>query len=181
MNLFSALAELEENDSLHEARLMLLIHAFVGVDGEGTIDGLTKLAKLDFLLRYPVYLERALQAKQKTTKDVHIAEHERSSIESKMVRYRYGPWDHRYRRFINNLAARGLVKVTMDGRAVRIGLTETGKQIGDRLAESESFEDTVRRSAVLRRHFDLKGTNLMKFIYETFPEVVDLRLGEEIG
>lgn len=60
MNLFLILADLEENDNLHLARLLVLLKAFSGRDGTKTIDGLTKLAKLDFFLRYPTYLERAL-------------------------------------------------------------------------------------------------------------------------
>lgn len=44
-----------------------------------------------------------------------------------MVRYRYGPWDHRYRRFLNVLVARGLMKVRTDGRTVQIDLTAMGE------------------------------------------------------
>ena len=40
----------------HQARILLLIDAFAG--RTGSMDGLTKLAKLDFLLRYPAFLER---------------------------------------------------------------------------------------------------------------------------
>jgi len=180
MSLFTILADLESNDELHEGRLLILLHAFSGDDGSKTIDGITKLAKLDFLLRYPVYLERALAAKGKNTKNVAVAEHERHSIESKMVRYRFGPWDHRYRRFINLLAARGLVHVTVDGRTIKIGLTEAGLTYSSQLREYDSFSDMTTRASLIHRNFDILGTNLMKFIYATFPEVVELRLGEEI-
>jgi hypothetical protein len=50
---------LEGDDSLHLGRLLVLLEAFGGRRGDQPIEGLTKLAKLDFLLRYPVYLERA--------------------------------------------------------------------------------------------------------------------------
>ena len=42
-----------------EARLLLLIEAFSR--GIKTLEGRTKLAKLDFFLRYPRYFHRALQ------------------------------------------------------------------------------------------------------------------------
>ena len=49
MDLLESIAALESSDSLHEARILLLIKAFGGENGEGQIEGLTKLAKLDFL------------------------------------------------------------------------------------------------------------------------------------
>jgi hypothetical protein len=124
MNLFYILADLENNDDLHEGRLLVLLSIFVGRKGKNTINGLTKLAKLDFLLRYPVFLERALR-KLNHSVAVDIAEHERISVESTMVRYRYGPWDFRYRRFINLLVAKGLVTVYVQGRTIHIGLTDS--------------------------------------------------------
>jgi len=181
MDLFSTLAQLESNDHFHEARLLVLLNAFSGEDGVGTVEGLTKLAKLDFLLRYPVFLERALLAKHQSIKNTPVADYDRVSIESKMVRFRYGPWDHRYRRFLNLLAARGLIKVTMSGRTVMIGLTSTGREAAGRLSREEAFEDVAARAATLHRHFDVRGTTLMRFIYETFPEIVDLRMNEDIG
>ncbi len=96
MDLVEAITALETNRELHEARLLLLLAAFAGVDGTGSVDGLTKLAKLDFLLRYPTLLERALLARGKSVRHVRVQAHERDSIESRMVRYRFGPWDHRY-------------------------------------------------------------------------------------
>lgn len=181
MNLYETLSQLEDNDELHEARLLLLLQAFAGTDGQGTVDGMTKLAKLDFLLRYPTYLERALsQRPDGKPGQAEVKEHERQSVESSMVRFKYGPWDHRYRRFLNLLVAKGLAAVTTEGRTVRIGLTERGLEVAQSLSAAEANEDTTRRARLLKRHFDLTATNLMKFIYETFPEIGTLRLGTEI-
>lgn len=52
---------LEGDDSLHLGRLLVLIDAFAGKAGDQKLEGLTKLAKLDFLLRYPAFLERAIR------------------------------------------------------------------------------------------------------------------------
>ena len=179
MNLFYILADLENNDDLHEGRLLVLLSIFVGRKGNNTINGLTKLAKLDFLLRYPVFLERALR-KLNQPVAVDIAEHERISVESTMVRYRYGPWDFRYRRFINLLVAKGLVTVNVQGRTIHIGLTDSGLNVAKRLSEDNAYHDLANRSRLLKKHFDWPPTKLMKFIYATFPEIVTLRLGEEI-
>ncbi len=181
MNLFHTLASLESNDEIHMGRLLILLGSFCGPDGTGKIEGLTKLAKLDFLLRYPVYLESALRAKNLSVRDVQVAEQERLSIESTMVRFRYGPWDFRYRRFINLLAAKGLVSINSRGNTVDLGLTQTGLQIAHELASQEAYADAAQRAPILKRHFDQRGTHLMRFIYSTFPEISTLRFGEGIG
>ena len=180
IDIVHAVTTLDEAIELHAARLLLLLDAFGGEDGSGQIEGLTKLAKLDFLLRYPVMLERALQARRKTTRDVKMEDHERNSVESQMVRYRFGPWDHRYREFLNVLVAKGLAEVAIHGRTIVITLTTEGKSVARELAATPLFEGYARRSAALKRHIDLTATNLMKFIYKTFPEITTLRSNEPI-
>ena len=181
MDLVESVAALEENDHLHEARLLVLLGAFAGADGTAEVEGLTKLAKLDFLLRYPVLLERALVARSRSTAAVQVQPYERESVESRMVRYRFGPWDHRYRRFLNLLVAKGLAQVHVDGRTVSIGLTTRGRDVSTQLSASEVFLDAARRAAALKSHMDLSATNLMKFVYQTFPELSSLSMNEEIG
>lgn len=180
MNLLAILSTLDNNDSLHMSRLLVLLGAFAQKDENKPVEGLTKLAKLDFLLRYPVFLERALIKKNLTTKNLVITEHERKSVESTMVRYRYGPWDFRYRRLINILIAKGLVYVNVHGKTIQIGLTKNGIVTAESLSSQEELQDFAIRANILKKHFDLKATTLMKFIYDTFPEIGSLRLGEEI-
>ncbi|MFN9631222.1 MAG: ABC-three component system middle component 4 [Cyanobacteriota bacterium] len=179
MDLVKAISELDAEPDLHAARLLILISAFSSTD-QGTVEGLTKLAKLDFLLRYPVMLERALVAKNRPTRDVRLEDYERLSVESQMVRYRYGPWDHRYREFLNILIGKGLVTVRAEGRRIVISLTDRGKDLAIELSDNPAFQDYARRSTLLKRHFDIMGTSLMKFIYDTFPEVISLRSNEKI-
>lgn len=182
MNLYELLSTLEESDDLHEARLLLLLSAFT-TDQEETsgIEGLTKLAKLDFLLRYPTFLERALKQRPNGRPEVAaVQQHERHSIESSMVRFKYGPWDHRYRRFLNLLVAKDLARVQTVGRTISIRLSERGKEIASELQTTDIYKDIVSRAKLLRRNFDLNATRLMKLIYATFPEIDTLRLGREI-
>lgn len=180
MDLVRSLAELDDLPAGHLARLLILLRAFAGSDGASRIDGLTKLAKLDFLLRYPVMLERALQAKGKSTRDVQLEDQERHSVESEMVRYRFGPWDHRYRMLINILISKGLAATSIEQRTVAIGLTQHGLRIADLLSAEPDFEPYAIRASLLRRHFDMTATNLMRFIYETFPEILTLRSNSPI-
>ena len=180
MDLVEMIAELDAEPDLHAARLLVLISAFSDTGQEDAVEGLTKLAKLDFLLRYPVMLKRALAAKGRSTRDVQLEEHERLSVESEMVRYRFGPWDHRYREFLNILVGKGLVAMRVEGRKVVIALTQRGRELASELSASPAFQDYARRSSLLKRHFDVQATTLMRFIYETFPEVVSLRSNERI-
>ena len=180
MSLFDTLANLEEDGNLHLGRLLVLLSAFTGKDRVGSIDGLTKLAKLDFLLRYPVNLERALQVRAGRGTDAKVEDYERKSIESSMVRYRFGPWDFRYRRFLNTLVSRGLVSVTTEGRTIKIHLTDAGMEAAQELVRTPSFATMANRARLLKRHCDLSATNLMKFIYQTFPELGSMRAGAPI-
>lgn len=181
MDFVETVSELDQSPQLHAARLLLLLDAFAGDDGSGAIEGLTKLAKLDFLLRYPVMLERALEAKGRSTREVQLEDHERHSVESEMVRYRFGPWDHRYRDFLNILVAKGLASISIEGRKVVIAATDAGRDRARQLSNDDLFVQYVRRAMLLKRHFDLTATNLMRFIYETFPEIVSLRSNAPIS
>lgn len=181
VNYLHLLRTLEDIDNFHLGRLLVLLRAFAGASGADSVDGLTKLAKLDFLLRYPALLERALHARGAKAADVQVLNHERTSVESRMVRFRYGPWDFRYRRFINLLVGMGLVRVELDGRTIRLSLTTKGVDLSGLISKTPSFADVDRRAQLLKRHCDLSATNLMRFVYETFPEIASLRLGEEIA
>lgn len=180
MDVVETVAALDGDPDLHAARLLILLSVFADNEDHGAIEGLTKLAKLDFLLRYPVMLDRALQAKRKPTREVHLEDYERSSVESEMVRYRFGPWDHRYREYISILVAKRLASVNVEGRTVVIMPTKTGLDIASRLAADPTLEIYAQRSAILKRHFDLTATNLMRFIYDTFPELLSLRSNQAI-
>ena len=171
---------MEDNNDIHLGRLLLLIDTFTNHNENETVNGLTKLAKLDFLLRYPVYLEKALQANNVSPKGVALLDYERKSVESSMVRYRYGPWDYRYRRFINILVAKGLVTVCLEGRTIKIGLTKVGIDKALALSVDSNYEDIVSRANIIHKHFDIGATRLKNFVYETFPEIGTLRLGERI-
>lgn len=180
MSVYQTVRALEGKDSLHLARLLLLVNGFSRPDRDEGIEGLTKLAKLDFLLRYPTYLERALERRHASTKAVQVELHERKSVESAMIRFRYGPWDHRYRLYINNLVGRGLVRIEPTTKSVRLQVTDDGRALAAQLLEHDDFSIVARRVQLLRTHFDMGGTRLMRFIYDTFPAITSLRFDEEI-
>jgi predicted transcriptional regulator len=57
-----------------------------------------------------------------------------------MVRYRFGPWDHRYREILNILVAKGLASISIEGRKVVVAITEQGRILAEQLTEQSIFE-----------------------------------------
>jgi len=95
-----------------EARLLLLIDGFSRqTNGPRSLEGRVKLAKLDFLLRYPRHLASVLASRG--VKDAARAGLERqdSPLESRMMRYRYGPWDPSHFAILGSLVGRRLIEV----------------------------------------------------------------------
>ena len=179
MTLSDIVTSLDKDEQSHLARILILLHAFDTSKGP-SIEGITKLVKLDFLLRYPTYFERAMQARKVSPKKIRLEEHERKTVESEMVRYRFGPWDHRYRKFLNLLAGLGLVNIDTTGNAVLIALTDKGKERASQLVGIESFKPLANRAGLLKENLDLRSTDIMKFIYKTFPEIATLEYDETI-
>ena len=165
LDLVEIVTALDKDEDVHLARILVLLRAFSRPDAPA-IEGITKLAKLDFLLRYPSCLETALMARGVAAKNIPVDDFERLTVEARMVRYRFGPWDHRYRRFLNILTARRLASVRTDGRTIQIDLSDQGKQLAERLIGTEGFARVYERATLLSKHLDLKARRLMEFIYE---------------
>jgi len=178
-SLVEIVTSLDSDEHIHLARILILLHSFAKEEGPAIV-GITKLAKLDFLLRYPAYFEKAIEARGGSTKNVEVEDYERLAVEAQMVRYRFGPWDHRYRRFLNTLAAKMLVSLRVHGRTIQIDITENGISMAQELEKMEEFGKIAERSKVLKRHLDIGATKIMEFIYETFPEIVSLEYNENI-
>lgn len=170
----------EQSDDLHEARLLLLLRQQAD-KGDGTVNGITKLAKMDFLLRYPIYFERLLQKTRKRPPVVVMQPYERDTVESRMIRFRYGPWDHRYRRWIGLLVAKGLVDSFLAGRTVHVKVTARGRQIADQIAQRPDFADLNARTVQVSQAVgSMSGSGLKDLIYQVVPEITGMNWGEEI-
>ena len=187
LHLIKSAAAIENTDEFHQARLLLLLNAASGRgDNLKPVDGIMKLAKMDFLLRYPNCLARALdalpaRAKPKRSADVVITEEDRDTVEAKMIRFRYGPWDNRYRRWLGVLAAKGLASIHLKGRTVRVAVTREGRALARSLADRDEFEGLAQRSQLIVSTVgDMGATRLKDFVYKTFPELNAMKWGESI-
>ncbi|MFW9888155.1 MAG: hypothetical protein ACFFER_08235 [Candidatus Thorarchaeota archaeon] len=179
MDLIELSARVHFDKSADLARILLLLSIFSGKTQTKSFEGLTKLAKVDFLLRYPVYLERALVQVDADSSKVDVQEYERNAIESKMIRYKYGPWDPKHRALVNILKSMNLVTIKSEKFPV-INLTEKGKDVVTSLQKMDEFADVIKRAKLVYRHFNKSGKWLKEFIYKAFPEILTLDYGEEI-
>jgi hypothetical protein len=184
LSVLKAAADAENADGLHLARLLILLRSadMRGKNQAKPVEGITKLAKLDFLLRYPVYLERALVSLGKSPDGAAVLPRERTTVETKMIRFRYGPWDGRYRRWLSLLSARGLITLSMSGRKIEIGLTDSGRSLAGDLAAKPVFQDLAARGAVVMKAVGaMPATKLKDFVYQIVPEITGMKWGEEIA
>jgi hypothetical protein len=163
-----------------EARLLVLIAAFSDLP-EG-VDGRTKLAKLDFLLRYPHYFVRAMsiRAPQEDHPLARASKADLETLETRMIRYRYGPWDPAYFTLIGRLVSRGLVVPVKTKYGIGLRATNAGAETVTKLTRHPSWKETQERAALLREHFNNKGKWLKDWIYENFPEVKGAKMGETL-
>jgi len=172
--------------AFHAARLLLLLD----VCGEGksrrSIEGSTKLAKLDFFVRYPSFLARAHDTLERRGEDVvslYVSD-ETDQVEAPMIRYRFGPWDPRYRLYISFLEARGLVVVGQGARRTKkVTLTAAGRKIARTASTDPAYEPIVARAnAMVSNLAAWTGSELKDFIYELLAdEVANRRMGEVIA
>lgn len=178
----------EPEDSLefHASRLLFLLR-YCSVDkfdeGMTGIKGRTKLAKLDFFLRYPMYLEQALRAPEFEALRLgfHLEERERHSIEAKMIRYKYGPWDSKYYDVFAYLLAKGLIVIKIKDGVDYFIITESGSDAVEKLLQHGPYTELTDRCQIIKRTLArFQGTWLKNFIYRRFPQIVGQPLGRSI-
>jgi len=157
----------------HAARVLLLLRV-AGVAGR--IDGLTKLAKLDFFVRYPQFFEQVSQhIRQPMSAAVR-------TVESSMIRFHYGPWDKRYYHVLAYLEAKSLIRILDHKGTHRFQLTSEGKVVANQVLRRPSFGPlSMQMKAVKKLLGNRSGSSLKRLIYEVFDaEVASRPIGAPI-
>jgi hypothetical protein len=157
----------------HAARLLLLLHL---CGNDDMINGLTKLAKLDFFIRYPDFFERIARHLGQ------VASAATQQIESVMVRHHYGPWDKRYYQILGFLEARGLMMVSKHNNSYDFVLTPLGHDRAKMLSKNEAYRPLADQMKAVKKLLGRKrGTQLKDLVYKVFDEEVKQRkIGEVI-
>ncbi|MCD0166387.1 hypothetical protein [Deinococcus sp. 12RED42] len=158
----------------HASRLVLLLSV---CGKKGKIEGLTKLAKLDFFVRYPEFFDRASAYEQSQRRSIT------RSVESSMLRFHYGPWDHRYYQILPYLEGCGLIIVRKkSAKTFEFILTALGEDVARQLSEAPTFSELREQMSRVAEVFgSKKGTYLKELIYKLFDaEVAQKAFGEVI-
>lgn len=156
----------------HAARLLLLFK-LCGVNG--SIDGLTKMAKLDFFVRYPNFFYTACQVLGENVNTDY------DFVESKMVRYHYGPWDRRYYHILAYLKSKRLLRIEKYGNRFDLSLTFSGDKIASHILEDQSYKEIADHMRKVKSVLgDRKGSELKQFIYEVFDTQIAQRSLDEV-
>src|SRR6266849_5640620 len=140
----------------HVARILLLLDAFT--TQRSSLEGLTKLAKLDFLLRYPTFLQRLMEKAGIDWPDgQQPSPAERLAVESRMVRYKYGPWDDRYYTIVGCLLGSGLAEQVPGRNRLALRTTDYGHELAAVLRQTQLWGVVAGRCRHLKKHFDVSG------------------------
>ena len=141
--------------------------------------GLTKLAKLDFFVRYPDFFQRAAGPRREggTRHD------DRRAVDSAMVRHHYGPWDARYYQILAYLESRELITVERQDKTFVFSPDRGRLGEGRAARRAGTLPGVCRHMQEVKKLFGNKsGDTLKKLVYELFDEeVAKLPLGEVIG
>jgi hypothetical protein len=173
------LALLREDLAYHQARVLLLVDAVARTTGHaGKLDGLTKLAKLDFLVRYPALAPGVLDRLEPGDDRLRLSEEDvvvPTDVEAPMTRYRYGPWDDRYYPVIGALTGRGLLRYVRGRRgSVALAPTAAGRKLAQAMAGSAQWAETTDRcAAIAQASSGMTGSALKDLIYERLADLMD--------
>jgi hypothetical protein len=160
---------------VQQLRILSLVHAVAALPTTaGKVDSLTKLAKLDFLIRYPdtrAAVRGTLAGQTETRENLRPG-----SGWTSMIRHKFGPWDDSYYPVIGALVARGLARyVRAKNRAVGVALTKAGNDLYDKLRSLDAWGDVVIEADVVAAEFGhLSGNKLKDAIYEALPQALDV-------
>jgi hypothetical protein len=168
-----------EDLAYHQARVLLLVKAVAADPGHARkLDGLTKLAKLDFLIRYPALASVVLDDLAEDEPRMHLTDDEVAApteVEDPMTRYKYGPWDDRYYPVVGALVSRGLLKYVKGRRgSVALAATPAGKKFADDLTQEPLWKELADRcGAVAEASAGMTGNALKERIYNRLADLMD--------
>lgn len=178
-NLIETIITIDSDDTNNIIRMLILIYTFAGKNGTGKIEGISKLAILDFLLRYPVALDKMLENQElKGNKTINhkrfqLQSYEVNSIDAKMMKFNFAPWDFKYRRIVSILKAKDLIQVNLDGKKTVLRIKSNGIDTAKKIQDLKDYEYLVVRCKIIKSVFgSWSQKKLIDMIYIIFPEIL---------
>lgn len=163
----------------HQARVLLLVNAVAAETGHSRkLDGLTKLAKLDFLVRYPALAGAILDGLTDDDHRMHLTNDDVAApteAQDPMTRYKYGPWDDRYYPVVGALVSRGLLKYVRARKgSIALAPTPAGKKFCQALISDPLWHEMADRcGAIAEASAGLTGNALKERIYDRLESLMD--------
>lgn len=174
---------IDSDDINYLVRMLILIDTFAGKNGNGKIEGITKLAILDFLLRYPAALNKTLEEqeiqgnKKVNKKKFQLQSYEVNSIDAKMMKFNFAPWDFKYRRIVSILKAKNLIKLQLEGKKNVLKITSKGSDTANKIKALKNYEYLIARCKIIKSVFgSWSQKKLIDMIYSTFPEILKVKV-----
>lgn len=179
-SLIEVIMDIDSDINLDLARILLLLKMYSGRNNNGKIEGISMLGYLDFLLRYPIALSKTLEYIHLDDITIPVYSSENMTIESQMLRYKFSPWNSKYRKLISILQAKKLIKLNTDGKKVYIKLTEKGDKMVVDFMSDEKFNVLVKRGKIIKTKFgSMSAKKLIDIIYNAIPELLTMKEGRD--
>ncbi|GAB2500797.1 hypothetical protein [Nocardiopsis aegyptia] len=172
-----------QDRTYHELRVLLLVRSVADVpSGPGHVDGLGQLAKLDFLVRYPLFAARVLEELDPADPRLHHEDADARTVEAPMRRHRYGPWDERYYTVVGALLGRGLLVRGTEGRSrMTLAANGPGREVARAASRTPVWMPVADRcTAVAEAAHRLSGNHLGRLIRERLSLDEDHDFGDVI-
>lgn len=182
-NYIEMIMDVNSDNTLDITRLLILINVFTNKNKTAGIEGITKLAIFEFLLKYPYALQKIVEFEQrqkpKSAKQVNVKleEYEKESIEAHMMALNFAPWNYKYRNEISVLSAKKLISLSIVKNKVDVCITDEGINVVNDLLKCRFYKDIEIRSKIIKLSFKSYGTStLINKIYQVFPDILDSRI-----
>lgn len=157
MSLIEQIIILDEQDELHIIRVLILVYTLIGSKNDKTTIELTKLAKMDFLLRYPSALDSALTSLNKN-KNLNITEAEKNNIETNILSFRFSPWSSDFRRLMVLLNAKSLLRWERREKSLDIYKTPIGLKLYQELLNFDEFKSMIQQAKAIKTNISTLST-----------------------
>lgn len=175
----------EDDYDFHAYRILLLIYTCGRIINElndcPLLYGRNKFAFFDFLIRYPSYLKKTIEIKNKgfLFEKLNIQSYEEEVVLLPMIRYLRGPWDQRYDNLFSYMISKRLIQVKIDKITPKsnkgifcLMLTKLGNEVAQQISLLD--KEWTSRMEIINKLFGKNATNetINKFIETNFKELI---------